>query len=192
MLFKRLAARVRSVVVGQLVQGVTPKALALTISLGMVLGIFPILGSTTLLCGLAAWGLKLNQPVIQVINFVIAYPLHLALLIPFYAAGQALFGQPAMALSIVGLTRELHHLGVMGFVTMYGLVALRGIVVWALIAGPAAWLIYRAVRPILERLAQRRGGLLPTGTDASAGGAAAGGDGTPGVAPTPAPATGEA
>ena len=45
--------RVVTPLIAQLKQGVTPEKLALTVALGLVLGIFPILGATTLLCGAA-------------------------------------------------------------------------------------------------------------------------------------------
>jgi hypothetical protein len=45
--------RVVALVASQLVQGITPQKMALTIALGLSLGIFPILGATTTLCALA-------------------------------------------------------------------------------------------------------------------------------------------
>src|SRR5258706_253132 len=78
-------------ILNQLKQGITPEKIALTIALGALLSVFPILGATTLLCSLAAFALRLNQPIIQVINYL-AYPLQIALLIPFYRAGERLLG----------------------------------------------------------------------------------------------------
>jgi uncharacterized protein (DUF2062 family) len=46
-------------------QGVTPGKIALSLALGVVLGVFPVLGSTTALCTLAAITLRLNLPAIQ-------------------------------------------------------------------------------------------------------------------------------
>ena len=43
-------------------QGVTPEKISLTIALGLVLGVTPVLGSTVLLCTLAAAILGLNLP----------------------------------------------------------------------------------------------------------------------------------
>eukprot|EP01034_Spumella_vulgaris_P003768 gene3768-4823_t len=61
-------------VLAQLRQGITPEKIALTAALGAVIAVFPILGSTTVLCGLVAWGLRLNQPIIQLVNYL-CYPL---------------------------------------------------------------------------------------------------------------------
>lgn len=82
-----------SPIIGFLKQGVTPKKLALSISLGVTVGIFPMLGTTTLLCGLIAYRLKLNQPVIQLVNYFI-YPLQLILFIIFFKLGGLLFNEP--------------------------------------------------------------------------------------------------
>ena len=83
--------RVIAPIVAQLKQGITPQQIALTLALGAVLGIFPILGATTALCALAGVWLRLNQPLIQLVNYLV-YPLQLALLIPLYRAGERLFG----------------------------------------------------------------------------------------------------
>ena len=42
--------RVLEVTLAQLRQGITPQKIALTIALGFILGLFPILGTTTALC----------------------------------------------------------------------------------------------------------------------------------------------
>lgn len=53
-------------VIKLLKQGMTPEKLAFTVAIGAVLAVFPVLGSTTILCTLAAMVLGLNLPVIQV------------------------------------------------------------------------------------------------------------------------------
>ena len=57
----------------------SPKKLALTIALGVV----PLLWGASILCVVGAWALRLNQVCLQVVNYL-AWPLQLALLIPFY------------------------------------------------------------------------------------------------------------
>ena len=63
-------------------QGTAPEKIALSLSMGFVLGIFPVIGSTTLLCAAAAFMFKLNLPAIQLVNYFV-YPLQLGLLLPF-------------------------------------------------------------------------------------------------------------
>jgi len=139
--------------VTQLKQGVTPEKLALTVALGVVVGIFPILGSTSILCGIAAYFLRLNQPVIQLVNYF-AYPLQLALIIPIYRAGEILFRNAPIPLSIP-LIFERFRADFGQFLRDFGMIAVQGIVVWFLLAPFAIAAIHFAMRPLLRRLARR-------------------------------------
>lgn len=137
----------------QLQQGVTADRLAVTVAMGFVLGIFPILGATTLLCLLAGLVLKLNQPVIQLINYF-TYPLQVALLIPFYKAGGALFGQPQVSLSIP-LLIDRFRADAFEFLKSYAMIGLRGVVVWLLVAPCVGAGVFYLVRPGLRTLERR-------------------------------------
>ena len=144
--------RVVAPVLAQLKQGVTPERLALTVALGFALGIFPILGSTTLLCAVGAYALRLNQPVIQLVNYF-AYPLQLALIIPLYRAGETLFGRAHIPLS-VPLIFERFRADFWKFLADFGIIAVQGIVVWCLLAPFAIAALYFTARPLLRRLAK--------------------------------------
>ena len=80
-------------------QGITPEKIALSLAIGICLGVFPVLGSTTALCALAAIVFRLNLPAIQLVNYLV-YPLQLALIIPFIRFGEVLFGAPHVSLSL--------------------------------------------------------------------------------------------
>jgi len=145
--------RVVTPIVNQLKQGITPEKIALTIALGVLLGIFPILGSTTILCGLAAIALRLNQPVIQLINYL-AYPLQFVLLIPFYRAGEHLLGRDPVPLNIPLLIKRFWA-DTGQFFKDFGMIAAGGILVWVIVAPPTIAAIYLTVRPLLRALAAR-------------------------------------
>lgn len=144
--------RVVAPIVGQLRQGITPESIALTIALGTVIGAFPIMGATTLLCVLTAFVLRLNQPIMQLMNYV-TYPLQLVMLIPFYRAGEYL-GAPHLELSIPQLV-ERFQAGVWQFILDFGLIALGGVAVWCLVAPPVAVVLYYALRGPLRKLSAR-------------------------------------
>jgi uncharacterized protein (DUF2062 family) len=137
-------------IVAQLRQGFTPEKIALTIAIGVVLGVFPILGATTLLCAAAGIALKLNQPIIQLVNYFV-YPLQLVLLIPFYRAGESIFGREHIPLSIP-LLFERFSADVVQFLQDFGMVALLGITVWCLVAPAVVALLYLATRSPLRAL----------------------------------------
>ena len=61
--------RVVAPIVALLTQGITPEKIALSLAFGIVLGIFPVLGSTTVLCAAAALVFGLNLPAIQLVNW---------------------------------------------------------------------------------------------------------------------------
>lgn len=144
--------RVLAPILAQLTQGITPDRVALSLAIGAVLALFPVLGSTTILCAAAGVALGLNQPIIQLVNWLCA-PLQLALLIPFYRAGEHL-GAPHLALSAAQLV-ERCRAGLLRFVLDFGLIALGGVGVWCLLAPPAAALLYFGLRRPLRSLAQR-------------------------------------
>ncbi|HQN09603.1 MAG TPA: DUF2062 domain-containing protein, partial [Thermoanaerobaculia bacterium] len=64
----------------QLTQGLSPDAIALTIAIGLAIAVIPIVGTTTILCTTAAIVLRLNQPLIQAINYL-SFPLQLAFIL---------------------------------------------------------------------------------------------------------------
>lgn len=80
-------------------QGVSPEKLAFSLALGVALGVFPVLGTTTALCAIAALAMRLNLPAIQIVNYVV-YPVQIALMIPYFRLGEKLFGSPRLPLSI--------------------------------------------------------------------------------------------
>jgi len=144
--------RILAPIAGQLRQGTAPEKMALTVSLCAVLSLFPILGATTVLCTLVALRLRLNQPLIQLLNWL-CYPLQLALLIPFYRGGEWL-GAPHLSLSIPQLL-ERFQAGAWRFMLDFGLIALGGVGIWCLTAPPFALLLYFVLRPPLRALAVR-------------------------------------
>lgn len=151
-----LQRRIVAPILAQLKQGITPEKIALTLALGSVLGVFPIIGATTALCALVAWRLKLNQPIIQLTNYLL-YPVHLLLLLPFYRAGETLFRQPHLPIFSIGELVHRFKASPLDFLADYGMVGLHGVVVWGLLAVPAAALIYILLRGPIRALSARKG-----------------------------------
>jgi uncharacterized protein (DUF2062 family) len=143
--------RVLGLIAAQLTQGITPSKIALTIALGLNLGIFPILGATTMLCAIAGLLLKLNQPVIQLVNWV-ASPLQLVLILVFVRIGEWLMRAPHLSLSIPDLIRKFHQSPV-GFFREFGMTGLHGIVAWLVIAPILTGLLYLLLLAPLKKLA---------------------------------------
>jgi uncharacterized protein (DUF2062 family) len=151
-LIKFWRERVVGLIGSQLTQGVTPQKIALTIALGINLAMFPILGSTTLLCAAVAFWLKLNQPIIQLVNWL-AYPLQFAMLLPFIRIGEWLTRAPQVTFSIPQMLQKFHD-APGKFLGEFGMTGVHGIIAWLLIAPILSALIYFVLLPPLKKLSQ--------------------------------------
>lgn len=141
-------------VIALLSEGMTPHKLALTIALGIMLGAIPVLGTTTILCALAAVIFRLNLPLIQAMNFL-AYPLQLLLLIPFMQVGQWMFHAPPLPFTYHDLL-AFFHAGFRHAFDMLWSYSLHGLVAWLVLGGAGALVIYLVARPILSFALKRR------------------------------------
>lgn len=151
--------RVVALVAAQLVQGFTPQKIALTLSLGLNLGIFPILGATTTLCAVAGLWLRLNQPVIQLVNWL-ASPLQLMFIVVFVRLGEWLVHAPHISFFIPELIQKFHQ-SPLKFLREFGLTGLHGILAWLIIAPFLTALIYFLLLAPLKKLASMKGKPTP-------------------------------
>jgi len=88
--------------------GATPEGLAWSLAVGLVIGVNPLLGSTTLL-GLALAGVfRLNLVASQIGNHIV-YPLQLALLLVWIRLGSLLFHTRGLPLSRKELVESVSH-----------------------------------------------------------------------------------
>ena len=78
-------------IVAQLTQGLTPEKIALTIAIGSSIAMFPLLGTTTIICVIVGVFMKLNQPIIQAVNYACT-PIHLPFIYYSFRWGEYLFG----------------------------------------------------------------------------------------------------
>ncbi len=137
----------------QLGQGLSPDRMAWSLALGLGAGVSPLVGSSTGLCILLALLFRLNQVVMQVANYL-AYPLQLALLIPFIRLGERLFGAPRLPLSLEALSSALRA-DAWGTLHTFWTSLWHAGVAWLLTAPAAAALLAVALTPLF-RVAARR------------------------------------
>ncbi len=88
--------------------GVTPRRMAWSLALGMVVGINPSVGVTTVLVILIAWAFGLNKVASQIGSHVVS-PLHLLLFLPFIEAGVYLFHTRHLPLDRHQIEHLSHH-----------------------------------------------------------------------------------
>lgn len=140
----------RDPIVLQLTQGITPEKIALTLAVGSALALFPILGTTTLLCFIVGLILRLNQPIIQLINQAL-WPVHVPVIFLCVHLGERIFGVRHAHFSI----RQMNTLfwnEPARFFHDFGAVALHAIVAWAILAPFYIAAIYWLALPLMRSI----------------------------------------
>ena len=158
----------------QLTQGITPDKIALTIAIGVACGIFPFLGFATLLCFVVAWVLRLNQPIIHLVNQLL-WPLHLLCIPLFVRLGELIYHAPGTGFNLHQFLHQLvedwwphrgqhehrgrqmfyqlvedwwHH--PIDFLDRFGRIGLHTLTAWALATPVIIAAIYFILRPFLR------------------------------------------
>lgn len=142
--------RIRGPLVGLLRQGLSPEGLARSMALGGALGINPLLGTSTALCAVTAAAFRLNQPAVQLANYLV-YPLQLLLLLPFIRLGERLFRVPPLQLSLATLQAALQK-DPWGTLSHFGATFWHAAVAWLLVVPVPAILFAWAMVPVLRAL----------------------------------------
>ncbi|HEY5825635.1 MAG TPA: DUF2062 domain-containing protein [Cyclobacteriaceae bacterium] len=121
-------------------QGTTPKKLAITCALGAVIGIFPIMGTTTMICFAIAIFFQLNVPIIQLANYLVT-ALQVILIFPFIKAGIYVFHLKPFAYTKDQFIDQFQN-NFWPLLKESGAVIAAGIGMWLLAAIPLFFMLY--------------------------------------------------
>lgn len=124
-----------------LTKGVTPEKLGVTVMLGFLFGIIPILGINTLILAAIALRWRLNMGIIQIINYA-AYPLQMILMVPFFKTGQWIFRNHESINFAFSDYKELFTTNFLHAASELSFFLLKGLTVWLLVSIPIGILIY--------------------------------------------------
>jgi uncharacterized protein (DUF2062 family) len=129
-------------------QGMSPRRLALTLSLGFAVGRIPVIGIPTLVCTALALALRLNLPAIQAANYAVM-PLQLMLIVPFVRLGGWLVASSRNETVGAG---ALLHASPLVLVTQMGWLAGQALLAWVVIAVPAVLVLTFTLPLLLRRI----------------------------------------
>jgi uncharacterized protein (DUF2062 family) len=146
--------RVRDPIVAQLTQGITPEKIALTVAIGSGVALFPILGTTTLLCFLVALALRLNQPIIQLINQAL-WPVQIPMVFVCVKLGEHILGADHVPISLSEMQQLFWHHPA-EFLQKFGATAGHAIVGWAVAAPFYIGAVYFITLPIMRTVTRLR------------------------------------
>jgi len=134
--------------------GSTPHKLSVALTLGIIIGIIPLLGTTTLLCAIAAFVFGLNMPALQLVNYLI-FPLQLLLYIPFFSIGSKVFTSVPLPGSFeeVGLMMDKD---VLGTIQHFWFANLQAIGAWLILSIPLYFILYFLFLRIIQKISLKR------------------------------------
>ncbi len=131
-------------------QGINPHKLALSATFGILIGIIPVLGITTVLCAFVAYFLRLNMVAIQLSNWLV-YPLQFLFYIPFLKTGEWIFEKPEIPISATNLLQLIRDDWLLSL-EKFGLAHLAGAGAWLIISIPLGIGLYFVLVPVFEKL----------------------------------------
>ena len=133
--------------------GATPRRLAWSIAVGLLIGINPILGTTTVICLAVSFLFRLNIVAAQIANHAM-FPLEIALVIPTIRLASWIFHTGAMPVS-GHLFLYLARRAPLALAREIWMWEWHAFLLWAAIAAVAVPLIAVALTPVLQRLLAR-------------------------------------
>jgi uncharacterized protein (DUF2062 family) len=145
--------RVISPIIHLLKVGCSPRKLAWSLAAGLVIGINPLLGSTTLVCLVMAFILRLNLVASQIANHIV-YPLQIALFLVFIRIGDHFFHTGQMPLEGHALFHAARHHPIATTKLLWSW-EWHALIVWGIFSAVAAPTLAAILTPMLERLHHR-------------------------------------
>ena len=145
---------VRDPLLQQLTQGLSPDQLTLTVAIGSVCALFPIVGTTTMLCLLAGVWLRLNQPILQALNQLL-WPAQILSIYFCTKLGEQIFRIPPVSFDVRAMGAMLWH-APLRFIQNYGASSMRAIAAWAILAPVISGTLYFSLRPLIRRICRPR------------------------------------
>ncbi len=150
-----LKRRLGDPVLALLTQGVTPDKLAATFAVGTAVSLFPFIGFTTLAnVGIGLW-FRMNQPLLQAINYLIT-PLHIVMILVYVRVGEWLWRSQTEKFSVIDVITTFRDASIGEFLHRFGWAGIHAFTAW-LISVPFILVgLYYGLRPVLRRLSALR------------------------------------
>ncbi|MDQ2771814.1 MAG: DUF2062 domain-containing protein [Bacteroidota bacterium] len=147
--------RVLDPLLGLLKQGLAPGQLALTVALGITLGLIPLLGATTVLAALLAWRLRLNVAALQLVTHLLT-PVQVLLLPLLLRQGALLLGATSGADLSLSAVRHLVATNWRAALRLLWRAELGALALWAVGGVVLGIVLYLVLKPVFTHIAARQ------------------------------------
>lgn len=147
--------KIKTILKSQLTQGASPEKLAQSLSAGLLIGCFPLLGLTTAMAGLVAFIFKLNHIVIQTAHYMM-YPVQI-ILIPVYIKLISLIIDVGDVPIRPDLIVEGFRSDWLGFLKKYALIGVYAVILWMIVSAFLFFGLKKLFLPAIQRLSKLKG-----------------------------------
>lgn len=129
--------------------GLTPEKIAFSITIGILSGIFPVIGLTTILSLLLTLLFKQNLFVVQSVQWIMAL-FQVLLIIPFIRSGAFLLNHQILHIDIEQIKLAFEP-GILEGLKTIGVLHLYGILSWSIVAIPLGLVSYLMFLAIFKK-----------------------------------------
>lgn len=134
--------------------GISPENLAFSVTLGIISGIFPIIGMTTVLSIVLTMLFRQNLLVVQSVQWILAL-VQVLLIIPFMQFGAYIVNAQTLHISMAQINHAFQP-GILSGIKTVGIFHLYGILTWLILVIPAGAISYFGFLLIFQRKAKNQ------------------------------------
>jgi uncharacterized protein (DUF2062 family) len=124
-------------------EGLSPEKLALSVTIGIIAGLFPVIGFTTLLSLSLTAIFRQNLALVQSVNWLMAL-VQVMLIIPLMRMGAMLWDQHSVPITL-GQVEQAFQPGILNGLQTIGIFHLYGILAWGVLMIPVGAFSYYAL-----------------------------------------------
>jgi uncharacterized protein (DUF2062 family) len=133
--------------------GLTPENLAFSVTLGIISGIFPVIGMTTLLSIVLTMLFRQNLIIVQSVQWILAL-VQVLLIIPFMQFGAYLLHQSVVHINMEQISHAFQP-GMISGIKTVGIFHLYGIFTWLILIIPAGAASYYGFLFVFQRKSKK-------------------------------------
>lgn len=146
--------RILKPIINELNHGKTIPELSLAVTLGVLWGMFPVIGTTTVILAIITFVLRLNHPAVQLFNYLV-YPFQILFIIPFVRIGYWLSPKRFPGIS-ADYIKDMFDDGWADAIKHLAEILYHGILGWAVVMIPLSVGIYYLARWLMKAFVDRR------------------------------------
>lgn len=150
-MFKKLKETIKN----QITQGATPEKISQSLSAGILIGCFPLLGFATGLAAVFGIVLKLNHLILQTVNYMM-YPVQIVL-IPVYIKVVSLIVDVGDVPIRPDLILQAFQADWVQFLKTYSLIGLYAVILWLIVSSVLFMILPKVFLPAIKKLSQLKG-----------------------------------